>query len=84
MTWFDVDGARRYLAGQPPVHNGTLDKRFRPTRKTVYGLVDAGLKVARLGDNGRRLLFCAQWIDEFLEQCAKKARWVPVPKKDAA
>ena len=29
--------------------------------------VDAGMKVARLGDSGRRMLFSTAWIDEFLE-----------------
>jgi len=56
MTWFDVDGARDHL-GQ---------RGKRPSRKTVYNLVSAGLRVARIGDTGRRMLFCAEWIDEFL------------------
>jgi hypothetical protein len=70
MTWFDIDGARAYLAqgfGKPP------------SRKVVYNMVKAGLRVARLGTpsvvtrKGRthtqqRMVFCAEWVDEFLQQ----------------
>jgi len=62
MTWFDVDGARGYLAH----HGGTT-----PSRKMVYNLVAAGMKVARVGSTGRRLMFSAEWIDEYLESKAK-------------
>ncbi|HUK32730.1 MAG TPA: hypothetical protein VLV86_02400 [Vicinamibacterales bacterium] len=61
MTWFDVDGAREYLA------RGASKK---PSRKTIYAMVSAGMKVARLGTTGRRLMFSAEWIDEHLQQTA--------------
>jgi hypothetical protein len=63
VIWFDVDGAREYLA------QGGAKK---PSRKTVYNLVNAGLKVARVGASGRRLMFCAEWIDAFLTQAAER------------
>lgn len=65
MTWGDVDAARAYIGG---LQGGKL-----PSRKVVYKLVAAGLKVARLGDSGRRLLFCQEWIDEFLQASAQPA-----------
>jgi excisionase family DNA binding protein len=51
--WLQVDDAAAYMGGV--------------SRKTVYAAVDAGMKVARLGDSGRRMLFNTAWIDEFLE-----------------
>ena len=51
--WLQVDDAAAYMGGV--------------SRKTVYAAVDAGMKVARLGDSGRRMLFSTAWIDEFLE-----------------
>lgn len=71
MQWFDVDGARLYLAGRPVQHDGRLDPKFKPTRKVVYNMVAAGLRVARLGNTGRHLMFSGEWIDSFLEQQAK-------------
>lgn len=56
-AWFDVDGARNYLS-----HCGGK----KPSRKTVYNWVKAGMRVARVGNTGKRLMFCEQWIDEFL------------------
>jgi hypothetical protein len=61
MTWFDVDGARDYLS------RGGGKK---PSRKVVYGMVARGLKVARIGDSGRRLIFSAEWVDEYLQRSA--------------
>jgi hypothetical protein len=72
----DVDGARRYLAGKPA--DAPIDPRLKPSRKAVYNMVTAGLRVARLGDieptrdtKGRlrhgRMMFAAEWVDEFLE-----------------
>jgi hypothetical protein len=57
VIWGDVDAARDYLA-----HGGGK----RPTRKVVYNMVADGMKVARIGDTGRRLMFCHEWIDEYL------------------
>ena len=58
MRWFDVDGAREYLA-----QGGR-----KPSRKMIYNLAASGLKVARIGASGRRLMFSAEWIDEHLQQ----------------
>jgi hypothetical protein len=69
MRWFDVDGARDHIS------NGGGK---RPSRKTVYGLVQQGMKVARVGENGRRLMFCAEWVDEFL--CGKVSVTTDTPK----
>lgn len=59
MVWMSVDQARDYVGGRAHV-----------SRKTIYGLVARGLRVARLGDTGRRMLFCDLWIDEFLQASA--------------
>jgi hypothetical protein len=56
VTWFNVDGACDYLAERGP----------KPSRKQVYALVGDGMQVARLGHTGRRLMFCAEWIDAYL------------------
>jgi len=38
--------------------------------KTLYGAVKAGkCKAARIGQ-GRNLLFCATWLDEYAASCA--------------
>lgn len=65
MTWMSIDGARDYLA-----RGGGK----RPTRKVLYLMVRRGLRVARLGDSGRRLIFAAEWIDQFLESTAEKSQ----------
>jgi hypothetical protein len=57
MHWFDIDGARDHLASK----GGR-----RPSRKVIYGMVTAGMRVAPRGDTGRRFWFCAEWMDEFL------------------
>lgn len=70
MKWFDVDGARDYLAecGSTRTPNG---RERRPSRKVLYNMVKAGLKVSRPhGD--RHLVFCAEWIDEYLQQRTTK------------
>jgi hypothetical protein len=72
MHWFDVDGARLYLAARPVEHTGRLDPKFKPTRKVVYNMVAAGMKVARLGDKKRRLMFSAEWIDQHLTSAAQE------------
>lgn len=70
MTWFDIDGARRYLAQQ--------EGSVVPSRKAIYRMVDSGLRVARAEGRpdakrgGTRMLFCAEWIDEFLTARAEK------------
>ena len=61
MRWFGVDGARDYLA----------ERGKNPSRKVLYGMVADGLRVARIGETGRRFVFSAEWIDEFLEQRAQ-------------
>ena len=48
MTWFDVDGARLYLAGRSPQHDEPIEPEFKPTRKTVYLMVAAGLGLGLL------------------------------------
>ena len=69
MTWCDVDGAREYLA------QGGGKKL---SRKVLYNMVAAGLRVSRIGDTGRRLMFCHEWIDEFMKKSATHATRVPV------
>jgi hypothetical protein len=70
VTWADVDGVRAYLAQG----GGT-----RPSRKAVYQMVAQGLRVVRVGDEGRdtkgrrksiRMRFALEWVDQFLEQRA--------------
>jgi hypothetical protein len=62
--WLQVDEAGAYAGGL--------------SRKAMYALVRAGMRVVRIGDasphrdsKGRlcqgRMLFCTRWIDEFLE-----------------
>jgi len=58
--------ARDYLGG-----------RDRISRKVLYNAVKRGLKVARLGESGRRMLFSAQWIDEYLAQQPSHASTMP-------
>jgi hypothetical protein len=64
MVWFDVDGARHYLAQQ--------QGSSVPSRKVIYRMVDHGLKVSRAEGKraaqrgGTRMYFCPDWIDEFL------------------
>jgi hypothetical protein len=67
MTWLDVDGARAYLSQGRTKYN-TTTKRDEPivSRKSVYAMVDAGLRVAPRGESGKRYWFCVEWIDEFL------------------
>src|SRR2546425_7265902 len=75
MRWLgDVDGARAYLAGEGTAADFRADKAKSPTRKVVYGMVADGLKVARLGNTGRRYMFAAEWTDEFLQQQAARPR----------
>jgi hypothetical protein len=62
MRWFDVDGAREYLS-----QNGGK----KPSRKVIYLMANAGLKVSR---DGKRLYFCSEWIDEYLIGKAKTIR----------
>ena len=57
MRWTDVDGVRDYIS-----EGGGK----RPSRKVVYAMVKAGLKVVRMGESGRRLLFALEWVDEHL------------------
>lgn len=57
MKWGDVDFARDHVAsggGRPP------------SRKVIYNMVKDGMRVARLGDTGRHLMFSDEWIDEYL------------------
>ena len=54
MHWCNVDGLREHL--------GAVGKK--PSRKTIYNLVTAGMKVARLGESGRRLMFSIKWCDD--------------------
>jgi hypothetical protein len=76
--WFPVNVATAYLGGVSP--------------KTVYAMVAAGMRVVRLSDSephrnsrGRlvqgRILFCAQWIDEFLQA---RASCAPLCEREAA
>jgi hypothetical protein len=54
-------------------HDAPLDKKFKPTRKAIYNLMDQGRRLARIGESGRRLMFCAEWIDEHLARKAVPA-----------
>jgi len=77
VTWFDVDAARSYLAQQ--------EGGKRPTRKTIYAMVAAGLRVARVGSTGRRMLFCAEFIDQFLlERSSSRAEVVSIGERRSA
>jgi hypothetical protein len=80
MRWFDVDGARDYLAecGFSKLPGGRGRER-RPSRRVLYDMVTGGMKVARLGDSGRRLVFCAEWIDEYLQRAAEKHQAPELP-----
>jgi hypothetical protein len=68
VTWFDVDGARHYLA--------QIDGSGLPPRKTIYRMVEQGLRVARAQEKaerkrgGTRMYFCPDWIDAFLVERA--------------
>jgi len=54
MRWMKIDDACRYAGGL--------------SRKTLYAAVRAGrLRAAHVGA-GRNLLFCAAWIDAWLQQ----------------
>lgn len=75
MQWFSVDGGRRYLAGLDPCEQSPLPSGFKPTRKTVYAMVENGMRVARIGNVGTdsrgrrregRIFLCAEWIDGYL------------------
>ncbi len=68
MRAFDVDGACEYM------QQATSGRK--PSRKTVYNMVAQGMKVARLGETGRRMVFTAEWIDAFLESKASTGRAV--------
>jgi excisionase family DNA binding protein len=58
MRWLKVDQAREYAGGV--------------SRKTLYSAVAQDrLKAARVGA-GRNLLFCEQWIDEWLRESAEE------------
>jgi hypothetical protein len=58
VRWMDIDGAVEYLAQQPG------GKRL--SRKSIYNMVTDGMRVARLGETGRRFLFAAEFIDDYL------------------
>jgi hypothetical protein len=77
MRWFDVDGARRYLSGGETDTSG----ESTVTRKTVYAMVKAGMRVAPRGDSGKRFWFCDRWIDEHL---IEKGNAKPATGDDAA
>ena len=56
MVWMKVDDACRYAGGV--------------SRKTLYAAVRAGcLRTAHIGA-GRNMLFCAEWIDQWLRRSA--------------
>jgi hypothetical protein len=69
--WFSIDGARQYL---------TREGERPPSRKVIYSMVADGMRVSR---HGRRIWFCAEWVDEFME---KKASAAParVPQRQAS
>ena len=54
MPWYLVDGARRRL---------TVDGEKPPSRKTLYLMVQDGLRVARVG---KRFYFCDEWLDAYM------------------
>jgi hypothetical protein len=76
VRWFHhIDPFRCYLAGLPA--GPPIDASTQPTRKQVYAMVGDGMRVARIGDTTPRLdkrnrairgrmVFCAEWADEYL------------------
>src|SRR5262249_45216904 len=81
MRWTDVDGAREYL--NPRLFAATGGKQ--PTRKTIYNMIAAGMRVARRGDaepsidsKGRvrqgRIAISLEWVDEFLIATSEAVR----------
>lgn len=71
MTWLDVDGACVHESGgRTKIDKKTLEVVPIISRKTIYNQVADGMRVARLGDSGRRLMFCVEWIDEYLSRKA--------------
>jgi hypothetical protein len=78
MRWTDVDGAREHL--NPRLFAATNGKR--PTRKAIYKMIAAGMKVVRRGDaiprkdsKGRmrqgRITVALEWMDEFMVATAE-------------
>lgn len=64
MRWFDVDGARHYLAQQ--------QGSSVPSRETIYRMVADGMRVARAEQKpgrkrgGTRMFFTPEWMDQYL------------------
>lgn len=56
MEWLRIDQACLYAG--------------KCSRKTLYSAVERGMRVARLGESGRRLMFSREWIDEYFASCA--------------
>lgn len=81
MHWLpDVDSARAYLShGRTKRNTKTGKDEPIVSRKVVYNMAAAGMKVARLGDTGRRILFCEEWIDEYLQQTTRQDEAVEPP-----
>jgi hypothetical protein len=73
MRWFDVDGGREYMTQQ--------EEAQKPSRKVMYRMVQDGLRVARCG---RRMWFCAEWIDEFLAERAVQPSITEIRRKKAS
>jgi excisionase family DNA binding protein len=68
--WMKVDDARRYAGGV--------------SRRTLYDAVRAGkLRAARIGA-GRNFVFCAEWIDQYLEEAARESQTVRAVASSAA
>ncbi len=64
MRWTDVDGLRLHLSDGRTKHNAkTGEDEPAVSRKTIYGMVAAGMKVAPRGDGGQRFWFAVEWAD---------------------
>jgi hypothetical protein len=78
MRWGDVDAARDHLTDEQRLRVCSADHNTpracstcgRPSKKTVYEMVNAGMKVAPRGHTGKRFWFSLEWIDDFLEERA--------------
>ena len=85
MTWFNVDGARRYLRGESPHADERLDPKKKPTRKVVYRMVEDGMRVARSGEGQQpRLIFSPEWIDEYLTARSQEKQNAAPVRRDTA
>ena len=97
MTWFTVDGACLHASGGQTKLNGKGEAVPVISRKTIYAWVADGMRVARVGEAesaterdscGRRkairMMFSAEFIDEYLMSKANHQPRLVMAKKGAA